>query len=149
MPPFHPFRLPALMASLWVAGSVSGQILRTVGFTDLQSRYGASLADGSGVSLFLTEAREGEPITGPYFPNPAGFPGRTVIDYGGPGVEFSGHAAAVLGHALSMTPGLTTVGVMSAAGWVGGGGLNLASSDVIYLPLPPGGAPTFAVVNAS
>ncbi len=103
-----------------------------IGYDDLVAEYGVNLPDGSSTSVALVEAFTGESR---YLPNPASFPGKTIVDRGQP---TPGQTAAVSGHSTgsavrffgsgSSSPGTDNIDVFSAGYWLGSAGLNLTSN---------------------
>ncbi len=103
----------------------------TVGYTDLVTRYGGSLATGSGVRIWQTEF-SGSPLA--YVPAPASLATWGVtMDFGGVSATTSGHADAV-GDFLyqGAAPGVTLAVGTDADAFVGAHGLRVGQGT-----LPP------------
>ena len=90
--------------------SAQASDLDTIGFTDLVSRYGASLVTGSGVTVWQTEAPIANTTPSPYAPAPGSLTAWGVtMDFGGVPHATSSHADQVGGVLFNgMAPGITT-----------------------------------------
>ncbi len=128
---------PLVFAGLaCVTGRAQG-LLADLGVTTLQARYGSSLATGSSVVGWLTEAGD------PFWPNLANTslfplaPGRPyqVVNTGtDPTTTSSGHATAVAAHwfgtSYGVSPGLGGVVAMGASDFVTTFGLNAGGYEI-------------------
>lgn len=133
-----PVRIKALVAlgcTLVTATLTNAQsYFSEVGYTDLQARLGAATPTGAGVLIAQVEALE---AANSYLPNPATFPGKTIVDRS-VGGAVSGHATFAGRHAfgdLSLAPGITTIhsyrvdGTLDAGDWFGGGYLRVGTTE--------------------
>lgn len=109
-----------------------------VGLDDLIARLGAgNQPTGAGVVVAQAEADD-PPASGLFYPNQshAEFVGKTFIEQSGPS-GVSGHATTVgrdyYGTARSIAPGIPTIHVYSAGGWLQGDFLQTTTPDP---PLP-------------
>jgi len=103
-----------------------------VGYTKLQQELGASIPDGTGVTVSQVEATVVDNGNLLWLPDAANgeFIGKTIIDASLPGTGgISGHATAVgqafYGAATSMAPGITTISAYSAENWQSSGFLRV------------------------
>lgn len=143
-------------------GTVQAQILTQIGVTDLRNRYGASLPEGAGIVGWLTEAGGERTIDSTvyeiFWPNlttPSLNAGRTITTYGpmppSPSSYSSDHATAVAGAwyggpTTGVSPDLSSIGLMSANGFVGGAALRTGEATA---PVVDASLPMPSVVNAS
>ncbi len=142
--------------------TVEAQVLTQIGVTELRSRYGASLPEGTGIVGWLTEAGFTQTINSTvyeiYWPNLSVGSlnaGRSITMYGplppSPASYSSGHATSVAtdwygGPATGVSPDLSSIGLMSANGFVGGAALRTGEPTA---PVVDATLPMPNVVNAS
>jgi len=143
-------------------GTVEAQVLTQIGVTELRSRYGASLPEGTGIVGWLTEAGFTQTISStdyeifwPRLTISSLYTGRNVTFYGplppSPASYWSDHAGAVAaawygGPTAGVSPDLLDIGLMSANGFVGGAALRTGEATA---PVVDASLPMPNVVNAS
>ena len=93
----------------------------TSGFNALRSEIGASLADGTGVTVSMAEAPTGNGAYRPDYSNPE-FPSKNFVDCTGTNTMTSSHADIVgerfYGNSSSFSPGITDVILYEADDWL-------------------------------
>lgn len=135
MQSYLPFsnRLPLLVLcglALFCAVPARADYKADIGYTQLQAELGSAIVTGSGVNITQTEATD---TNGNYEPdlNSSEFIGKSfVIKSATSGI--SNHATTVgtyyYGNASSVAPGISTIDVYNANGWISTGFLNIGTN---------------------
>lgn len=143
-------------AVLGCVGLIGGRVAKTqadwkedIGYTALRARIGATLENGAGVVVAISEAEAGATATVPgrYMPdvNHGQFTGKTITNVTDTNGGVSGHATSVarfyFGNVDSIAGGVTQVRAFSAGDWV----INRTGAGTATAPP----VPDFSIMNAS
>lgn len=125
--------LAAFVLGLSWSGVLTAATLDDIGFTRLEEELGTALSTGNGIAVAQSEAVFGS--GGGYYPSTThvDFSGKSFTQGSG-SQTVSSHATSVgrnfYGNALSVSPGVTSINVYTATGWLNGDFLRTQTTEL-------------------